>query len=63
MLPKVFNCSESSFHFSCALLLCCQTSKRKGELRIDSNHVETGNPFVLYLRIASCAGQTRLAEF
>jgi len=40
------------------LILCCLAFQAQAqvELRVDSNHVETGNPFVLQLRIPAALG-------
>jgi len=47
-----------------ALLLCLpRLAEAQAELRIDSSHVETGNPFVLHLRLPAALGRPDSLDF
>lgn len=70
MLPEGFFTTErgTSGRFRVfgvlAVLLCLtRLAEAQAELRIDSNHVETGNPFALHLRLPAALGRPDSMDF
>ncbi len=53
----------STFGRFCALLCIALQAQAQVELRADSNHVETGNPFALHLRLSAAQGKPDSLNF
>ncbi|MFN0174140.1 MAG: hypothetical protein ACKVU0_05785 [Saprospiraceae bacterium] len=55
--------TSRKFGIFCALFCFSLQIHAQGELRIDSNHVETGNPFVILFRIPHASGKPDSLNF